>query len=142
MKISISYDWVGATKRVKAGEVKIEKKSRRIGYLNFVVDETQIFISDLSVNRYYRKKGYGRLLIMMVMALSEELKKPILLFSTDESENFYRKVGMRKLFAYKEWENVKVEFMNLNPKKKFCEQCSDLDYVWVPSGLRTIQIYL
>lgn len=144
MDIKIDYEWHGLARKVKTGKIAIYTKDRkkRLGYITFAVEETQISVDDLHVSKSYRRRGFGRLLMMMVMALAEEVKKPIFLFSTDEGISFYETLGMRRIVDYKKWDDVKVKFMNLNSKKKFIEQCSDEDFVWVPSGMRRIKIYL
>jgi len=146
MDLKIQFDWHVHARKLKDGKIiiysQIGENKKRIGYLYFSVQETQICADTIQVTEEYRGRGFGRLLMMILMALSDEVKKPIFLYATEESEGFYRRLGMRPLFHHEAWQDVTVEFMNLNPEKKFCEQCSDLDYVWIPPRMTRIQIYL
>jgi len=147
--LRIQFDWHGGARKLpRSGKVLIytyrnnSGKKYRVGYLYFTVGPTQITVTTLDVSSGYRGKGFGRLLLMILIAFAEQVKKPIFLYSTHDGELFYEKMGMRRLYYHDRWNDVTVEFMNLNPKKKFCEQCSDLDFIWVPSGIRHIRIYL
>jgi GNAT superfamily N-acetyltransferase len=146
MDIRIKFDWHGMARKDRDGKIILytpkKGKNYRVGQLSFIIQGTQISVDVIEVTGKYRNKGFGRLMMMILMALAEQVKKPIFLYATEQSEGFYKSLGMRKLYYHEIWEDVKVDFMNLNPDKKFCEQCSDLDYVWIPSGVRHIRIYL
>jgi GNAT superfamily N-acetyltransferase len=146
MDLTIKYGWHARAKKCRDGKIVLytnrDKKKYRVGYLYFSVQETQINADNLRITKGYRGRGFGRLLMMILMALAEEVRKPIFLYGTEESDGFYKEIGMRRVFCHKDWNDVKVEFMNLNPKKKFCEQCSNMDYIWIPSGVTHIRLYL
>lgn len=138
--------WHGRARKVKVGEVVLftenETIGRRIGSASFTVHETQIDVVDLDVSKRYRRRGFGRLMMMAIMALAQEVRKPIFLFATEGSVEFYERLGLRRIWNHEKWNDVKIKFMNLHPKKKFCEQCSDIDFVWIPSGVTCIQLYM
>ena len=142
MDLRINCEWLAATKTEKTGKITIRKLKKRIGYINFSVLTTQINVDDLFVHPYYRRKGLGRLLMNMIMSMATEMRKPILLISTHGAETFYISLNMRQIYYHKDWQDIKVTIENLNPRKKFCEQCSDLDYVWVPKDMREISVWI
>lgn len=146
MEVKMVIQWHGRTKRIKTGKAVLftenETVGRKIGSASFTVHETQIDVVDMDISKRYRKRGFGRLIMMAIMALAQEVRKPIFLFATEESVKFYERLGLRRIWNHKKWNDVKVEFMNLNPEKKFCEQCSNIDFVWIPSGVTHIQLYM
>jgi len=146
MDLRINYEWLAATKKEKAGKLHIFKLHRKlrkgIGFLSFSVLTTQINIDEVFIHSRYRRRGFGRLLMNMIMSMATEMRKPILLLATYGSEPFYVSLNMRRIFYHEDWQDVKIIIENLNPRKKFCEQCSDLDFVWIPRGMREISVWI
>jgi len=137
------YDELAKTPNVRLGQIKLYREESYIGGAVFTVHETQINVDDLEVRKRYRMKGFGRLLMNVIMALAEELKKPLFLYATEKSVEFYERIGMLRVLYWKTWGNgVTVEFMNFNPEKTLREQCSDIDFVWIPARVQHIRIYL
>jgi len=75
MQVKMIIQWHGRTKRVKTGKVILftenETIGRRIGSASFTVHETQIDVVDMDVYKRYRKRGFGRLIMMAIMALAQ-----------------------------------------------------------------------
>src|SRR3989304_7725628 len=106
----------------------------KVGFIEFLIDATQINVVDLTIVKDEQFQGYGRLLINVIKGVASYFKKPIYLISREEKVEFYEKVGffsMSKLsqdglgeWTYKE---KIVCIKNLNPEKPVKQQLALVD---------------
>ena len=121
----------------------------KVGFLDFLIDVTQINVVDLTIVKNEQFQGYGRLLINAVKGIASYFKKPIYLIAREEKVEFYEKVGffsMCKLsqdglgeWTYKE---KIVCIKNLNPEKPVKQQLALVDMLWIPQSLDEVDVYL
>ena len=79
------------------GKDKINKQilqEEPIASVDYIVTDA-VEVTDLKVKEEYRKKGLGRLIMNIVMALANYYDKPIELTSADDAIPFYKSIGMK-----------------------------------------------
>jgi len=132
------------TQNRKTGRIDIFRGKNKIAYLTFYIDVTQVNVTDVFVNRYYRGRGYGTMLLSTIMGFAKAKKKPIYLYSTLIATGFYEKMGFILLRKFRKGKHKgkRIHFMNLNPKRSFNDQVSDTDYIWFPDNIDAAIIYL
>lgn len=114
------------------GEVTLVKGHTPVCRVKFWVDVTHIYITNLDAHQWHRRCGYGRLTMDYMMFLAESLRKPIILYSYDETVQFYEKLGMKHLDS--KAMSKKVRVLNENPDHK--HEWSDTDFIWIPNCLK------
>jgi len=129
---------------MKKASVVLVRGDKSIAFANFLFDKSQITITDFDVYRYYRKKGYGTILMYFLMGLARAKRKAIYLYSVPQSVHFYEKVGFDFLKDYKygKHNGKKVIIKNLNPSLKFDEQVDATDFIWIPPEMKQVSIYI
>jgi ribosomal protein S18 acetylase RimI-like enzyme len=80
------------------GEIKLfTNQLEEFAHLNFskVKKERRVYISGVNVDREYRKRGYGRLLVSIFESLVKSwgLKQIYLIVADDDAEKFWKKMG-------------------------------------------------
>lgn len=114
------------------GDVTLVKGHTPVCKVEFWVDETQIYVTDLDTRERYKRCGYGRLTMDYMMFLAEILRKPIILYSFDTVIKFYEKIGMEHLDSKKMTKKIVVINEDPNHKHKW----NDTDMIWLPKCLR------
>lgn len=79
------------------GKDKTNKQILReepIASVDYIVTDA-VEVTDLKVEEAYRKKGLGKLIMNIIMALANYYDKPIELTSVDDAIPFYKKIGMK-----------------------------------------------
>ena len=121
----------------------------KVGFIEFLIDATQINVVDLTIVKDEQFQGYGRLLINVIKGVASYFKKPIYLISREEKVEFYEKVGffsMSKLYqdVLGEWayKGKVVHIKNLNPEKDRYKQVGDVDMLWIPQSLTEVDVFL
>jgi hypothetical protein len=126
--------------------ITIYNNRTRVGDLKFLIDETQIIVSDLTIVDENQLQGYGCLLLNAIKGVAQHYKKPIYLISNPDKIRFYEKMdffSMNILVTYS-WfySGVKVNIKNLNPDKPIKEQISIIDMLWIPNNIKEVEVYL
>lgn len=131
--VSLSVD-------LKDEVVKVIVDGIEVAKAEFTVDGNQIMVTDVSTEEKYQKCGYGRLLFDGLKLISEQTKKPLILWSLDSAIPFYESIGLLHL------DNPNVQKMVIfgNVKKsELTEKVDDDDFIWIPKSLkRKPTIYL
>lgn len=107
-RIILYEKWINA--ETKEEEWKICKE--KIGGIDFTIHrkgQRKIEITGLEIDKDHRKKGLGRLIMRMIIALGEYFNLPIELDSLEDAKEFYKKLGMT---------NPKDTIMVWKPKKR------------------------
>jgi GNAT superfamily N-acetyltransferase len=105
MEFRIVFDSIEATGKLTLyeawtqgkGKDKITKQilqEKEIASVDFIVTNA-IEVTDLRVEEEYRKKGLGRLIMNIIMALANYYDLPIELTSVDDAIPFYKKIGLK-----------------------------------------------
>jgi len=105
MEFKIEFDSVEAKGTLTIYEVWTQGKGKDkitkqilqetlVASVDFIVTDA-IEVTDLRVEEAYRKKGLGKLIMNIVMALANYYDRPIELTSVDDAMDFYRKIGMK-----------------------------------------------
>ena len=121
---------------LEKGVVKIfvDGRDTEVASADFVFDETQIRVTNVATSDAYKKSGYGRLLFDALKCLSQQYKKPLILWALDDAIPFYEKIGMLHL------DNPSVQnrliFGNVTAKT-LSDKVDEDDFVWIPKGLKT-----
>ena len=122
---------------------------RKVGFMEFLIDVTQINVVDLTIVKNKQFQGYGRLLINAVKGIASYFKKPIYLIAREQKVEFYEKMGFFSMCKLSqdglgEWtyERKVVCIKNLNPEKTVKEQLALVDMLWIPQSLTEVDIYL
>ena len=137
-KTKIMIDLVNEKVTIFAGKHKV-------GDVDFLIDETQIIVVNLTVVDDSQSQGYGSLLLHALKGISQFYKKPIYLISYPEKIGFYEKneffslTGLSQDYMY---EGKKINIKNLNPKKTRESQIGNVDMLWVPPMLNEVDVYL
>jgi hypothetical protein len=118
---------------IKAGEVKVVVDGTEAAKAEFVFDDTQIMISSVNTEKLYKRSGYGRLLFDTLKCLSNQRRKPLILWSSEEGIKFYEKIGLLHLDDPKV--QKRIIFGNLNTTEEILEKVDDDDFVWIPQSL-------
>jgi len=118
-------------------EIKIYHGNSRVGHLYFYETEDNIHVSDLEIEEKERMKGYGKILIRVMLGIATALKKPIYLYSYRSSVDFYEKFGFyqQRLFKDGEYDGKTVIFSDLEKGYLFETQVSDCDLIWFPPNI-------
>jgi len=129
------------TANLNKGEASLCKGKIRIAYVKFLKDhDRQITVTDVTVESRYRRKGYGTMLMSLVMAYARLNHQAIFLYSLSSAIEFYEFLGFKRLKYYKD--DPRVRFANLNPDKNFDEQIEENDFLWIPPELEKVSIFL
>jgi hypothetical protein len=131
---------------LNAEKISIYDGKINVGELGFLLDETQIIVSDITVIDEKRGQGYGCLMLHTIKGISEFFKKPIYLISNPDKIRFYEKMeffSMDTLMTtFFKHDNIKVNIKNLNPQKPIKEQLSMVDMLWIPNNMKEVDVYL
>lgn len=142
MDLRIECTWHTRIRKEQEGKILLYTKDIKVGHIKFSVLSSQINVDDLRIFHRYRRRGLGRLLMGMVMSMATDMRKPVFLYSTLQSEAFYKKLGMRPIFHHESWKDARLTILNHNPNKELWTICSDLDLVWIPPNMREIQLWI
>jgi GNAT superfamily N-acetyltransferase len=117
------------------GIVKVMVDGQEAAKADFMFDETQIRVTDVSTEKVYRKCGYGRLLFDALKCVAKQKKMPLLLWSSDMALEiqFYEKLGF--LHLNNPEIQRKIIFGNLDTAEEIAEKIDDDDFVWIPQTL-------
>jgi N-acetylglutamate synthase-like GNAT family acetyltransferase len=120
---------------LEKGVVKIfvDGRDTEVASADFVFDETQIRVTNVATSDAYKKSGYGRLLFDALKCLSQQHKKPLILWALDDAIPFYEKIGMLHL------DNPSVQnrliFGNVTAET-LADKVDEDDFVYIPQGLK------
>jgi len=124
-RIVLLEDYILKKERDKPKGETVNLESTELGTIEFIIAKGEgkhsnrvlrIDVTDLDIKREYRKKGFGRVLMRIIMALGELFKVPIVVDSLKESEGFYRKIGMKEVKK-----NTQTYVWKPRRKKKKCK---------------------
>jgi len=126
------------------GLITLRRKDMEIGYLKFIYDWSEITVLDITIAGRYRKKGYGEILMYVLMALARKKRRVIRLYSVDTAVQFYEKLGFQRLILYRNgfYEGKVVKFMNVKKGDKPEQHIDELDFIWIPPEVWTAHVYL
>lgn len=129
-------------KRSGYATAKLKRGEKKISSVDFIYEKTFISITDLLTGRRYRRKGYATLLMYFMMGLSKSKRRPLYLYSLNETVKFYEKLGFVRLRRYKNgrYKGKRVIIDNLNPHKTFNEQTNRQDLIWIPTNMHIAHI--
>jgi hypothetical protein len=111
------------------GEIKITKNRKQIGFTGFTISDIQIYIDYHNVEAEFQRKGYGSMMIDVIKGLAIFSKKPIILYSLENSVKYYKKMGFYSCLDETIKNKIMFEGENPNP--------DDRDMVWIPETLNT-----
>jgi len=117
----------------------------QVGELAFLIDETQINVSDITIVDELQRQGFGCLLMNTIKGIAQFYKKPIYLISYMDKIEFYKKVeffSMSELIDSSTRKGKKVSIMNLNPQRSREIQLSKADMLWIPNNIDEVEVYL
>jgi predicted GNAT family acetyltransferase len=133
MKLMVRFD-------SKDGTCRLTRDGKQIGETLFMEDRTQITITDVNVDEKFQMRGYGRIMLKVVMRYAQEKKKPIYLYSLEDVVPFYEKLGFCRI---KKWTGAcEIFIKNLNPEKPEEKQIDDADMIWIPKGKKKATVYI
>lgn len=125
-----------------------------VAQIDFLLDETQINVADLTVVDEKQLQGYGYLMLNALKGVAQFYKKPIYLISYLDKVQFYRKNDFLSLGDYSKYCSFDgkvvsilvggrtINIRNLNPDKAIENQLSSADMLWIPSSLKEMDVYL
>ena len=133
MKVIVKFD-------SENGTCHLTYNGKQIGEALFMEHRTQITITDLNVDEKFQMKGYGRIMLKVIMRYAQEKKKPIYLYSLEDIVPFYEALGFCRI---KKWTGTcEIFIKNLNPENPKEQQIDDTDMVWVPKNKKRATLYL
>lgn len=121
----------------KDGLVNISRNGKIIGHIEFIVQRSQIMVTDVTVSEKYQRKGYGKLLMTTLQRYAQEKMLPIYLFSIESAIKFYKSCDFFQIRKYKG--DCKLHLKNV---VNYDEQVSDTDMMWIPKGKKSATVYL
>lgn len=118
-----------------------------LGTVLFFKDGEQLRITNFFIKKGHRRKGYGTVLMDAMKGVARAMNLPIIVTSesTPEAITFYESVGLKHVtdfLAFRTQYNVTVDIKNWNPQSEFSKQVGEEDFLWVPSSLKEVEIYL
>lgn len=131
-----------ATIRLERGKIELKRKEIVICYAYFTLDKYQLTICDINTTRRYQRKGYGSIMMHILMSVAKSKKVPIYLYSLSDVVKFYEKLGFIRLRRYRKgwYRGKRVVIDNLNVRKTFGEQTNKTDMVWIPSNVHIVHL--
>jgi len=131
----------------------------KIGDMEFLIDATQINLTNLTIINEKRLQGYGLLMLNALKGIAQFYKKPIYLIAYDDKIPFYKKndfASLSELPMYTDYTffNLKESYpillhrgkriyiKNINSNNKIEYQISNVDMIWIPSSLQEVDVYL
>lgn len=127
---------------LEKGKLALKRKDIVICYAYFLLDQYQLSISDITTTRRYRRKGYGNIMMHILMGVARSKKVPIYLYSLSDVVGFYEKLGFIRLRRYRKgwYKGKRVVIDNLNVRKTFTRQTNTTDMIWIPSNVHIVHI--
>ena len=128
--------------RLKRGKLELKRKDVVICYSYFTLDKYQLTVTDINTTRRYRRRGYGSILMHVLMGVAKSKKVPIYLYSLSDAIKFYEKLGFVRLRRYRNgwYRGKRVVIDNLNVRKTFGEQTNKTDVVWIPDNVHIVHL--
>jgi len=118
---------------MKAENVKIMVDGTEAAKAEFILDGTQIMVTNVNTENAYQKSGYGRLLFDALKCISQQKKMPLILWSSDDAIPFYERIGLLHL------DNPEVQkrviFGNLKTREDIATKVDGDDFIWIPQSL-------
>jgi len=97
-KLAVKINFVVDSRRIDSfGDIFLKYKDVVIGQLGFIVNREGVYVISLFVKEEYRGKGFGRMLMRIIQSYAEMLNKPLVVYSTNETVEFYKKLGFKKI---------------------------------------------
>ena len=123
-------------------KIREESKIKTVVHAEFLSDGLKIFIVEYDVLNEYKNKGYGTMLMYTLMGIARARRLPIILFATEDSIEFYIKLGFHGLRNYKngKYEGKRVTILNLNNDVDFEHQVGEDDLIWIPPNMDAVVI--
>ena len=93
-RILVYEEWTQGKGKEKITK-QILNEEEPVGKVEFCVDNISLTVTNLDVVEKFRRKGFGRLLMGVIFALSIYYNKKVELVSVDDAIPFYKAIGMR-----------------------------------------------
>ena len=146
MKITIKID-------MHSKEIRLLEGRKRVGFLDFMVENDKIMPTSMGVREGFQRKGYGTLLVRVLMGIADYFYKPIFLISNVGIIDFYKRLGFVCLREFKSEEGIDMtyttprkykgkEIIIKNLADRFYTGIEEVDLIWIPSKLERIEIYI
>lgn len=94
----------------------------------FWIDEGQIYIAEINVEKGYKKLRYGTLIINILKGYAEVMRYPLVLCSADNAIEFYKKLGFMSMKDKKRDKRVSANYQISEP--------DELDVFWIPKSMK------
>lgn len=124
------------------GIIELKRGDIKIAWIHFSMDEYQITATDVDVSCHYRRKGYGTIIMGILMGIAESRHIPIYLYSLRTAVKFYEKLGFVRFRRYKKgwYKGKRVVIDNFNRRRTFDKQTDRTDMLWIPNNVHIVHI--
>lgn len=109
------------------GKITIKKDKTNLGTVDFGISAHQISIDNITIYEPYQRQGYGTIAIDFIKGYSRLMRKPIVLYSLEDSVKFYLKHNFKFIKDVAKNKTVIILYDSNNKPK-----IEDRDMIWLP----------
>jgi hypothetical protein len=117
----------------------------KVGSMEFLIDETQINVVDLTIVNEKQHQGYGRILLNVIKGVASFYKIPIYLIANPDKVKYYKKnefFSLSELSKDFTYQGKKINIKNLNLERPIEKELTADDMLWIPITLTEVDVYI